>query len=234
MFNRPHHQRIAGLLKLMNADFLRETKCFFGGGTAIALLLGEYRESVDIDFLCSDHEGYRKLRTSVFDHGLNDLFTKKVDILREVRADRDGIRTFLVVDGKPIKFEIVREGRIEIEGKEMPGIPVTCLSKIDLFAEKLLANADRFADKSVMSRDAIDLLIMEKHWGQIPHQAWTKATGAYGDSVHGALKKAKDHLRDNPQYLTDCISKMGIGTDVVSQLRQALGLERSKSPGFGR
>ncbi|MBM3349738.1 MAG: nucleotidyl transferase AbiEii/AbiGii toxin family protein, partial [Betaproteobacteria bacterium] len=29
-------------------------QCFFGGGTAITLRHGEYRESVDIDFLISD------------------------------------------------------------------------------------------------------------------------------------------------------------------------------------
>jgi hypothetical protein len=36
--------------------------CYFGGGTAMALRYGEYRESVDIDFLVSDLAGYREMR----------------------------------------------------------------------------------------------------------------------------------------------------------------------------
>ena len=52
MFKRPHHRRIETLLRSLNSDVLREAQCFFGGGTAIVLLLDEYRESVDVDFLC--------------------------------------------------------------------------------------------------------------------------------------------------------------------------------------
>ena len=54
MFERPHHQRIAHVLAALDADALRQHACLFGGGTCIALRYGEYRESVDIDFLVSD------------------------------------------------------------------------------------------------------------------------------------------------------------------------------------
>jgi hypothetical protein len=54
MFERPRHQKIAKLLRSMDADLLTHAKCYFGGGTAIALKLGEYRESVDVNFLRSD------------------------------------------------------------------------------------------------------------------------------------------------------------------------------------
>lgn len=234
MFERPHHQRIAQVLAGMNADLLRDAKCYFGGGTAIALLLKEYRESVDIDFLCADQDGYRMLRESVFDHGLGELFKSKIETLRDVRADRDGIRTILVVEGTPIKFEIVREARISLAGEDVPGIPVPCLCRDDMYAEKLLANADRYGDKAVMSRDAIDLLIMEQHWGPIPKAAWDKASGAYGDSVHVSLRKAKDQLRAERGYLNACLEKMGITEDVGADLRNALGIGRSKASSLGR
>ena len=55
MFERDHHNRIQTLLSALNTDFLAQNKCFFGGGTAIVLALDEYRESVDIDFLCASH-----------------------------------------------------------------------------------------------------------------------------------------------------------------------------------
>ena len=61
-FERPHHQRIAHVLSAMNGETLLQHGCLFGGGTCIALRYGEYRESVDIDFLVSDAVGYRELR----------------------------------------------------------------------------------------------------------------------------------------------------------------------------
>lgn len=234
MFERQHHQKVARVLADMNADLLRDAKCYFGGGTAIALLLAEYRESVDIDFLCADQDGYRKLRESVFNHGLGELFRSKVETLRDVRADRDGIRTILTVDGTPIKFEIVREARIALTGEDVAGIPVPCLSRDDMFAEKLLANADRYGDKAVMSRDVIDLMVMERHWGPIPKIAWDKASAAYGDSVAIALRKAKDQLRVERGYLRECLDKMGIAVDVADVLRNSLGMGRDQSSSLGR
>ncbi|HQT25161.1 MAG: nucleotidyl transferase AbiEii/AbiGii toxin family protein [Burkholderiales bacterium] len=233
MFKRPHHQTIARILKDMNSDFLRDAKCYFGGGTAISLLLDEYRESVDIDFLCADQNGYRKLRESVFNKHLGDIFLKEVQILRDVRADRDGIRTILSVEGIPIKFEIVREARIGLSSMDVLGIPVPCLCRNDLYAEKLLANADRYADKSAMSRDVIDLMVMEDRWGPIPGDAWEKASSAYGDSVYTALEKAKDRLKGDPGYLDDCIEKMGIDEGVGSMLRRDLGVDLDPGDDFG-
>ncbi len=52
MYKRPHHRRIFSVLSQMDPDFLRAA-CGFGGGTCLALVLGEYRESVAIDFLCA-------------------------------------------------------------------------------------------------------------------------------------------------------------------------------------
>lgn len=234
MFKRPHHQQIAGVLNGMNAGFLREAKCYFGGGTAIAMLLDEYRESVDIDFMCADQEGYRKLRESVFSNGLNGIFCSKVQTLRDVRADRDGIRTILLTSDKiPIRFEIVREARINLESQDVPNIAVPYLTRNNMFAEKLLANADRYGDKAIMSRDIIDLLVMEHHWGPVPDEAWAKASAAYGDSVYAAFRKAKDILHANRPYLKDCIKKMGIDDAVAAQINDALGIAKARLPVCG-
>lgn len=226
MFERPHHQILDEILSVMDASFLREAKCYFGGGTAISLLLGEYRESVDLDFLCADQNGYRLLRSSVFDHGLAELFPGGIPTLREIRADRDGIRTVLLAPGQvPVKFEIVREARVPLVGEEVPGIPVPCLSREDMFVEKLLANADRYADKAVMSRDVIDLMVMEKNWGPVPGPAWDKATAVYGNSVSASFQKAKDLLRGNPDYLADCLKKMDVTNAAAHDIEVFLGLK---------
>lgn len=49
MFDRPHHQRIEKLLDCFNSELLLQAECYFGGGTAIVLSLGEYWESIDVD-----------------------------------------------------------------------------------------------------------------------------------------------------------------------------------------
>ncbi|WP_229503707.1 nucleotidyl transferase AbiEii/AbiGii toxin family protein [Massilia putida] len=157
MYKREHHKRIQALLASLNTDFLKQNQCFFGGGTAIVLALDEYRESVDIDFLCASQDGYRELRNTIDNGSLGAIFARPVELAREVRADRYGIRTFLRVDDVPVKFEIVSEGRIQIDGAVDPATGVPTLARADMYAEKLLANADRYRDKAVASRDIIDL-----------------------------------------------------------------------------
>lgn len=71
MFSRDHHNHIATVLESLNSELLRATGCYFGGGTAIALRFGEFRESVDIDFMVSSTSGYRELRELVRSSGFN-------------------------------------------------------------------------------------------------------------------------------------------------------------------
>ncbi|MGA1318950.1 MAG: nucleotidyl transferase AbiEii/AbiGii toxin family protein, partial [Rubrivivax sp.] len=96
MFDRPHHRRIARLLGSLDAGLLDEHGCLFGGGTAIALRFGEYRESVDVDFLVSRLEGYRELRQRLSGPAGIGVILKPGEHLaqlREVRVDQYGVRT---------------------------------------------------------------------------------------------------------------------------------------------
>jgi hypothetical protein len=213
MFKRPHHQRIARILGALDAELLQQAECYFAGGTAIVLLLDEYRESQDIDFLCASIDGYRLLR-NLIESDLGPLMRQPLVHVRPVRADRYGIRTQLAVDGVPIKFKIVSEGRIPIAGSLDPQLAVPTLSRIDMFAEKLLANADRGADRSTMSRDLIDLAMMAAHWGPVPAQAWHKAHSAYGAQARRAFEQVRAMLQERA-YLMACLQKM--------QMDEALG-----------
>ena len=65
MFERPHHQRIAQVLDSFDGPIFLNPCCLFDGDTAVALLHGEFRESVDIDFICSSVDGYRELHSQV-------------------------------------------------------------------------------------------------------------------------------------------------------------------------
>lgn len=60
-----HHRNIVELLRCMSASLLEQTQCYFGGGTAIVMELGEYRLSDDIDLLCASAQGYRTLRNTI-------------------------------------------------------------------------------------------------------------------------------------------------------------------------
>jgi len=167
MFERPHHQRIAQVLRALNAPLLRENHCLFGGGTAIALRYGEYRESVDIDFLVSSLASYRNLRQLLTNPGgiagIVHAQAIPLEQVKEVRADQYGIRTTLRVADQSIKFEIVLEGRIQLAAPTVKDevCGVATLSPLDMATSKLLANSDQWGDDGVFNRDVIDLAMMK-------------------------------------------------------------------------
>lgn len=215
MFSRPHHRLVARVLKSLDGPLLRRHGCLFGGGTAIVLLHGEYRESVDIDFLVSDADGYRRLRMLLTGKdGLAAIQAANavpLSTLREIRADQYGIRTMVQIDDKPIKFEIVREGRIDLEapGASDQVCGIATLSRLDLAASKLLANSDRWYDDGVFSRDLIDLAMLELPT-RLLKQAIAKAATAYGEAITRDLDKAITALQSRPERLERCRKALGI------------------------
>lgn len=215
VFDRPHHQRIAHVLAALDADVLRAHACWFGGGTCIALRFGEYRESVDIDFLVSDATGYRELRQWLTGPtGLAPITragAMPLVLLREVRADQYGIRTQVQMDGQAIKFEIVREARIELDAPSPQDAVcgIGTLSLRDLAASKLLANSDRQADDGVFSRDVIDLAMMDLPLPSL-RSALLKAEQAYGATVIRDLAKALDRLQQREGWLDRCMQVMAM------------------------
>lgn len=219
MFRLQRHNDILHVLRVLDSGLLQRAECYFGGGTAIVMQLDEYRESVDIDFLCASQSGYRMLRQAVWGMGTKGLLRESAGVseLREMRADQYGIRTIIQFRDTKIKFEIVREARIELRGvvDERFGIPL--LAREDMYAEKLLANADRWADRAVMSRDIIDLSMMIARWGDIPSAAWAKAKEAYGDTVEAAYQKAVDVIR-NPEWLRACMEKMSMDPELEAEI----------------
>lgn len=235
MFERPHHRRIAKLLMALDATTMAAHQCLFGGGTAIALQHGEYRESRDVDFLVSDLASYRALRGIVTSKGMAGLFNEPLRPLREPRMDQYGIRALIEIDGAPIKFEIVLEARIDLDTTSPTGTVcgVRALTTVDQVAEKLLANSDRWADDSMDSRDLIDLAMMLPG-GRIPTQAFDKAYGAYS-SIEADLKKAQAHI-ERPGRLLRCMGHLhmtqppGLVLDRIRKLKVARPKPRPTAP----
>lgn len=219
-YQRAHHRRIASLLNMMDADFLESNQCYFGGGTAIALQLEEYRESVDVDILCSSRQGYLLLRERIFNEGIQGIFKQNVELARAARSDQYGVRAICIIENSPIKLEIINENRISLSGVTKPGIPILCVSRIDSFAEKLLANTDRGADRSTMNRDMIDLMAMCIYWGDIPNQSWQKAKDAYGTSVAVAFQRVVDKLASDENYANNCLLNLGINEQFGNKIKE--------------
>ncbi|WP_300676430.1 nucleotidyl transferase AbiEii/AbiGii toxin family protein [Nocardioides sp.] len=225
------------MLLELDASLLAEHHCWFGGGTAIVLANGEFRESVDIDFLVSDQGAFRQLRQMVRGGGLQALTRGELEVGRGPSVDGYGIRASVLVAGVPIKFEIIHEARIELdspsEADEICG--VRTLARTDQVASKLLANDDRWADTSVFSRDIIDLAMMKPD--AIALQAGArKAVDAYGKTVGQSLASAVSYLRERPHRLDDCVRALKIDAPraVVWQNIRELSGRCGKIEGLGQ
>jgi hypothetical protein len=178
-------------------------------------MFGEYRESVDIDFLVSDILCYRRLREIVTGSGsIANIF--KEDATQtiqfgDVRTDQYGIRTSILVAGQPIKFEIVLEGRIELELPNPSDVicGVSTLTKLDMATSKLLANSDRWGDDSIFNRDVIDLAMIPLSLPTL-RRAVAKAETAYGESILRDLDLAIERLESRQNWLEHCIDVLSI------------------------
>lgn len=225
MFNQEFHQKILKVLQNVDSDFFQTCQIYFGGGTLISLSHKEYRLSKDIDevqagsavsrrstldFLCPVGDSYRLLRQAVGERGYDALFSTRtdIDLPGELQTNRYGVRFSVVVERVPIKFEIVAQERITLGNPDYPDwSPVPCLNETDIFAEKLLANSDRWADTSVESRDLIDLSMLRLA-APIPQQAIDKAENAY--PVVDPLKRAIHNFQAQPEYRERCFQALGI------------------------
>jgi hypothetical protein len=177
-----HHQIIESALNEFNADFFCANNIVFGGGTRIALELEEFRESIDIDFLCPNRAAYRAVREQVNNVSLGLLVKKDFIYIREIRADRDAVRTIIEHQGTRIKLEFVSFDNYDLTScVDLAKFPIPFLDQSSCFYTKLLANADR---KLVQPyKDLFDILAMYKKWGSIPQQAIELAEIHYGKKV---------------------------------------------------
>ncbi|WP_141136538.1 nucleotidyl transferase AbiEii/AbiGii toxin family protein [Rhodococcoides kyotonense] len=208
-------------MSYLDSDLLAHAHCYFGGGTAMVMRFGEWRVSSDIDFLISDWGAYRDLRQLITSEGISAI--GDVTALREVRADRYGIRTLIESEAGPIKLEIIHEGRISLD---LPGDAdrvegVATLGVFDMVATKLLANDDRWADRGLFSRDLIDLAMLpfdEVQWAE----GKAKAVSAYGRSIDRTLELAVRSVLDEPGRLETCAESMQMGS-VSEELREGIG-----------
>ncbi len=171
--------------------------------------------------------GYQRLREFAADGQCKPqiLFTKteKLEFPRDITANQYGIRFFVVADNTNIKFEIVSEARTTLNAPALlDWLPVPSLDFSDQCTEKLLANADRWLDTSIESRDLIDFAVLRLQ-NSIPENAIIKAEKAY--PVMSALTQALTKLQNNSAYRQKCFTALQIenkkhiinGIDLLAQ-----------------
>jgi hypothetical protein len=234
-FNIERHQIIHRILQGLNRDLLSDCHIYFGGGTLISLDLGEYRTSNDIDFLCPIGADYNKLR-KVINEGTPQVLLKDnsgLEISR-VTADQYGMRMGITVDAVTIKTEIISLAGFELDPPRQPTwSPVECLSVGDCFTSKLLANADRFNDLRVYSRDLIDLAHL-RLVSSIPTAAIVKAEAAYYRALP-ALTDALIQFQSEIDWRLDCYEQLNIShvdrsrtIDGIDLLAVDFGLDKTE------
>jgi hypothetical protein len=231
-FKHPLHNQVFQVLQSLDRDFLASCQTYFGGGTMLALAYGEYRLSRDIDFLCPYGPAFSRLRNGIYDRSYAALFVpEKIGTLQlpgDLKTDRDAVRFGVKVETMVLKFEIVAEGRINLDPPANPDwSPVACLSVVDQVAEKLLANGDRWADAAIDSRDLIDLAILKLRT-DFPQAAINKAEAAYRNIE--PLKRSILNFQAKPDYRLRCYERLQITSpseiaNGLDQLAQQFGLE---------
>ncbi|MCG8394349.1 MAG: nucleotidyl transferase AbiEii/AbiGii toxin family protein [Pseudomonadales bacterium] len=220
--HRAHHQAIWNILEALDGYFLAENNILFGGGTRIAMELGEYRESVDIDLLCVGKRAYKAARSAITQTSFGPIFQRDKEPSlyqgREIRADRDAVRSIVDGNGRPIKLELIHfDEQAIIADTRKPLFPVPCLAPESCFATKLLANADRYRDSN---KDLIDLCMMRKEWGDIPQPAWQAAFDHYGENVVlRSLRQSLALLTQDPEAAIEALAgEMGMEPNLASGL----------------
>lgn len=212
MFRRPHHRRIERLLTLFDTAVLEKCCFYFGGGTALALQLNEYRESVDIDFLCSNPAGYRELRGGVFNKAHTYFLPPDIKLARDLQSGRDSIRFWVdLEDGqRPINVEMIRDGeQDDLEpGDRICG--VVAISHADAISTKLIANANRGLDRQHGFRDFIDLVMACHAWPTTVPAGFIKAETAYGDQIVKGVERVHHLLHNDGMLLRNAFEQLSV------------------------
>lgn len=211
MFERAHHQRISAVLRCLDGPTLLKNHCLLGGGTAIVLARDEYREALQIELCCTSADVYREIRRALDAQDPGWLFRGPVQMLREPNFHRHGIRLAVLLDGTPVKIEILLENRIPFAAclPEAAIEGVWRLAEEDLVATRLMANTDRYGDDSFMSRDIIDLAMLATD-GILSPAGVTKARTVYQNGIDTAFVRARAMLLEGDGRLAMCMRELSM------------------------
>jgi len=228
MFKNPWHQTIAGVLENLPKELLLENNCYFAGGTSLVFqsaqenwsLGAEYRHSDDIDFVCTG-DAFLNMRKLVAAKGI-EAVTGGLPQAREARIDQYGIRTILIGPNSPdgVRFEIICEAALKTHTPGTVVNGVTCLSLRDSTALKLMANADRWADRAKYLRDYIDLIAIAHLKKGLPSDGVKDAFDAFDKlNIKSTLVKAHELLQSEGR-IKECQNAIQLSAPMTEFLHE--------------
>lgn len=241
--SRTPHKTLFSIMDSFSREYFRKHDLRFLGGTSLALSgAQEYRVSDDIDFGCTNPDAFRKVYNDIRSGGVASLCAPG-NVPAPAKRDRPIVcergyacRLFfdtssLDPDRKiPAKCEIILEARIKFDPPTRTIFGFPALSIDDCFATKLLANADREMDTTVMFRDVFDIFVLldSENLDQIPEKAMGKAMGAYCDAEKQYLSTLRrlgmslHATQKNIQSFSIACKGLCIETKTVSKLKKRL------------
>lgn len=252
MAKRSHHQKMVRLLSLLDANKLRDTNCLFAGGTAIALLYGEKRESTDLDFLCEDAPSSLRLRNFLRED-FSAIFINAVEIIR-TKSNNYATSALVKFEDIVTKIEFVypnlcfnaQEGRGILDASKVP-----VLSGTNLLHQKFLANTNRGLSLDVNFRDIIDIATMYPFFNKEInfHKAYKQSVKDFGPSVKNIYNKTLNAILSKNTleiamknmavslsanwliFTTDTVSKkIELSQPGIEQIQRIKALSLSKTP----
>lgn len=182
-FKIPRHNIIWAVISdMLDKKMLRDHGILFAGGTLCSMRYGEYRESVDLDFLCADKNSFNSFRANFSDVG-------KFIYARNPKITKDRVQLWITTtDDRPLKVDFFYEERLQPTASDFHG--VEALDHASLMGCKLMAYCDRGMDLSERGKDFIDLIAIDL---QAPAEtfenAWELAWNAYGTWLTNQLPK---------------------------------------------
>jgi hypothetical protein len=205
MYKRHRHNIIHHLLQQFNTPYLEANNILFGGGTRISLALGEYRESIDIDFLCPSTASYRAARSVISSSSLGELVNGDIKFAREIQVSRYAIRTVAEFEDTKVKMEFISLDDYQLNPMQNSPFGVPCIDIDSCYITKLLAHADRQGDP--LKKDFIDLMKMYEHWGEPSSKVWAEVERHYGSASKASIEKQLGRFIDDQEVVfNNCTS----------------------------
>jgi len=166
----------------LNRPFLEAHQMLFAGGTLASMRYGEYRESLDLDFLCSDKRAFNDFRANFREAG--DL-----KYARDSRITKDRVQSWIDIgEDTPLKADFFYEERMTPTPDRFNG--VLCLDPASMMGCKLMACSDRGVETGSEGKDATDIIAIDLYAPpKTFEEGWKKAKDAYGSWLTGQLGK---------------------------------------------
>lgn len=183
---------------------------------------GVFRQTRGINLVCASRAGFIALRNEVSKDSLGSLFCTDQQLSHSYLGtyDHAGFSGSIQLQSTSlsrvnVRYRVIFEPRIDLEGEVHPAYKVPVLSRSHLFVAKLLSNADRALLPRVSLNDMVDLAVMIADEGQIPPQAWQIACQVDA-RVRSAFLSAAQHAIVDDHRLAISIGQCLARKDLAS------------------